>query len=131
SKRLSQGGLFDTIFMPPKNNFCGMGRQQREVQPDKPPRALDADARKEIEKLPNGIEVYPQLRFFTEVRFNNKPYATVVAGMPDSAKNSGSFDGMQGHFFSSPTANEAILQVEFAKDLSEKPNSLVGQELIL
>jgi len=131
SKRLSQSGLFDTIFVTPKNNFRGMGRPQREVQPDKPPRALDEDARKEIEKLPNVIEVYPQVRFFTEVRFNNKPYATVVAGMPDSAKNSGSFDGMQGRFFSSPTANEAILQVEFAKDLSEKPNSLVGQELIL
>ena len=131
SKRLSQSGLFDTIFVTPKNNFRGMGRPQREVQPDKPPRALDEDARKEIEKLPNVIEVYPQVRFFTEVRFNNKPYATVVAGMPDSSKNSGSFDGMQGHFFSSPTANEAILQVEFAKDLSEKPDSLLGQELIL
>jgi putative ABC transport system permease protein len=131
SKRLSQSGLFDTIFVTPKNSFRGMGRPQREVQPDKPARALDEDARKEIEKLPNVIEVYPQVRFFTEVRFNNKPYATVVAGMPDSSKNSGSFDGMQGHFFSSLTANEAILQVEFAKDLSEKPDSLLGQELIL
>jgi ABC-type antimicrobial peptide transport system permease subunit len=131
SKRLSQSGLFDTIFVTPKNSFRGMGRPQREVQPDRPARALDEDAREEIEKLPNVIEVYPQVRFFTEVRFNNKPYATVVAGMPDSSKNSGSFDGMQGHFFSSPTANEAILQVEFAKDLSEKPDSLLGQELIL
>jgi putative ABC transport system permease protein len=131
SKRLSQSGLFDTIFVTPKNSFRGMGRPPREVQPDKPARALDEDARKEIEKLPNVIEVYPQVRFFTEVRFNNKPYATVVAGMPDSSKNSGSFDGMRGHFFSSPTANEAILQIEFAKDLSGKPDSLLGQELIL
>ena len=131
SKRLSQSGLFDTIFVTPKNSFRGMGRPQREVQPDRPVRALDEDARKEIEKLPNVIEVYPQVRFFTEVRFNNKPYATVVAGMPDSSRNSGSFDGMRGHFFSSPTANEAILQIEFAKDLSEKPDSLLGQELIL
>jgi putative ABC transport system permease protein len=131
SKRLSQSGLFDTIFVTPKNSFRGMGRPQREVQPEKPARGLDEDARKEIEKLPNVIEVYPQVRFFTEVRFNNKPYATVVAGMPDSSRNSGSFDGMQGQFFSSPTANEAILQVEFAKDLSEKPDSLLGQELIL
>jgi putative ABC transport system permease protein len=131
SKRLSQSGLFDTIFVTPRNSFRGMGRPQREVQPDKPPRALDEDARKEIEKLPNVIEVYPQVRFFTEVRFNNKSYATVVAGMPESSKNSGAFDGMQGRFFSSPTANEAILQIEFAKDLSEKPNSLLGQELTL
>jgi len=131
SKRLSQSGLFDTIFVTPKNNFRGMGRPQREAGSDKPPRVLDEDARKEMEKLPNVVEVYPQVRFFTEVRFNNKPFATVVAGMPDSSKNSGSFDGMQGNFFSSPGANEAILQIEFAKDLSDKPASLIGQELIL
>lgn len=131
SKRLSQSGLFDTIFVTPKNNFRGMGRPQREADSDKPPRILDEDARKEIEKLPNVIEVYPQVRFFTEVRFNNKPFATVVAGMPESSRNSGSFDGMQGHFFSSATASEAILQIEFAKDLSDRPPSLIGQELIL
>jgi putative ABC transport system permease protein len=131
AKRLSQSGLFDTIFVTPKNNFRGMGRPQREEEPNKPPRILDDAARAEIEKLPNVMEVYPQVRFFTEVRFDNKPYGTVVAGMPDSSRNSGSFDGMQGGFFSSPTANEAILQIEFAKDLSEKPALLVGQELIL
>jgi putative ABC transport system permease protein len=131
SKRLSQSGLFDTIFVTPKNNFRGMGRPQREVQSDKPPRPLDEDARRELEKLPKVIEVYPQVRFFTEVRFDNKPYATVAGGMPDSSRNSGAFDGMQGNFFSSPTANEAILQIEFAKDLSDRPSSLIGQELTL
>jgi putative ABC transport system permease protein len=131
SKRLSQSGLFDTIVVTPKNNFRGMGRPQREPASDKPPRVLDEDVRKEIEKLPNVIEVYPQVRFFTEVRFNNKPLATVVAGMPESSRNSGSFDGMQGSFFSSATANEAILQIEFAKDLSDKPASLIGQDLVL
>jgi putative ABC transport system permease protein len=131
SKRLSQSGLFDTIFVTPKTNFRGMGRPQREVTSDKAPRPLDDDARKELEKLPNVIEVYPQIRFFTEVRFDNKPYGTVVAGMPESSRNSGAFDGMQGSFFSSPTANEAILQIEFAKDLSDKPASLVGKDLTL
>jgi putative ABC transport system permease protein len=131
SKRLSQSGLFDTIFVTSKNSFRGPGRPQRETVSDKPPRALDDDARKDLEKLPNVIEVYPQIRFFTEVRYNNRPYATVVAGMPDSSKNSGAFDGMQGHFFSSSSANEAILQIEFAKDLSVKPSSLVGQDLTL
>jgi len=131
SKRLSQSGLFDTIFVTPKNSFRGMGRPQREVESDKPPRPLDEEARKEFEKLPNVIEVYPQIRFFTEVRFNNKPYATVVAGLPESSRNSGAFDGMQGSFFSSSTADEAILQIEFAKDLSDKPQSLLGLEITL
>jgi putative ABC transport system permease protein len=131
AKRLSQSGLFDTIIVTPKNAFRGMGRPQREPESDKPPRILDDAARKEMENLPNVIEVYPQVRFFTEIRFNNKPYATVVAGMPDSSRNSGSFDGMQGNFFSSNTANEAILQIEFAKDLSDRPSALIGQELVL
>src|ERR1700681_801981 len=72
SKRLSQSGLFDTIVVTPKNSFRGAGRPQRE-EPSKPVRVLDEGARKEIEKLSNVIEVYPQIRFFTEVRFNNKP----------------------------------------------------------
>lgn len=132
SKRLSQSGLFDTIFVTPKNNFRGMGRPPRDAaESDKPPRALDDDARKQIEALPNVLEVYPQVRFFTEVRFENKPFATVVAGMPESSRNSGSFDGMQGHFFSSASANEAILQIEFAKDLSSNLLSLIGKELVL
>jgi putative ABC transport system permease protein len=131
SKRLSQSGLFDTILVTPKNSFRGAGRPQREERPNKPVRVIDEDARREIEKLPNVIEVYPQIRFFTEVRFNNKPFATVVAGMPESAKNSGSFDGMKGLFFSSPAAHEAILQIEFAKELSENTDSLIGQDLLL
>jgi putative ABC transport system permease protein len=131
SRRLSESGLFDTILVTPKNNFRGMNRPNPEPESDKPPRPLDEDARKEFTKIPNVVEVYPQIRFFTEVRFNNKPYATVVAGMPDSSKNSGAFDGMQGHFFSSASANEAILQIEFAKELSEPSSSLIGQDLIL
>src|SRR5208283_3276412 len=102
SKRLSQSGLFDTIVVTPKNSMRGMGgppRRETTTDSDKPPRALDEDARREILKLPNVIEVYPQVRFFTEVRFNNKPFGTVVAGMPESSKNSGSFDGMVGNFF--------------------------------
>src|ERR1700751_5694730 len=131
AKRLSQSGLFDTIIVTPKNAFRGMGRPQGEPESDKPPRVLDDAARKEMENLPNVIEVYPQVRFFTEIRFNNKPYATVVAGMPESSKNSGSFDGMQGNFFSSSATNEAILQIEFAKNLSDKPASLIGQQILL
>ncbi|MGB2627927.1 MAG: FtsX-like permease family protein [Candidatus Acidiferrum sp.] len=135
SKRLSQSGLFDTIVVTPKNNMRGMGGpSSRDAERDsgKPVRALDEDARHEIERLPNVIEVYPQVRFFTEVRFNNKPFATVVAGMPESSRNSGSFDGMQGNFFSSPAADEAILQIEFAKELAPTgTSSLIGQDLVL
>jgi putative ABC transport system permease protein len=38
---------------------------------------------------------------------------------------------MKGNFFSNPDADEAILQIEFAKDLSTQPDSLIGKNLVL
>jgi len=94
-------------------------------------RLLDENARQEIARLPNVVEVYPQIRFFTEVRYDGKPFATMVAGMPASSKASGSFDGMQGSFFSGDGAYETILQSEFAKELNPQTSALIGKELVL
>jgi putative ABC transport system permease protein len=129
TKRLSNSGLFDTVIVMPKRNIQAMRRVA--ATPPKESRPLDEDARKEFEHLPNVVEVYPQLRFPTEVRYNGTPYSTVVAGVPASSKGNGSFDGIQGTFFSGPDANEAILQIEFAKDLSEQPSSLIGKDLVV
>jgi ABC-type antimicrobial peptide transport system permease subunit len=51
--------------------------------------------------------------------------------VPDSSRGNGSFDGIQGSFFSGPNADEAILQIEFAKDLSEQTASLIGKDLVV
>ncbi|HVO57458.1 MAG TPA: FtsX-like permease family protein [Dongiaceae bacterium] len=119
NSRLTKSGLFDSIFVTPKTNLRGPGGGPPATrQPAAKARPLDADARAEIARLPDVIEVYPQIRFFTEVRFDGKPFATTVAGMPESSKSSGAFDGMQGSFFSSATAEEAILQIELAKELT-------------
>lgn len=132
TSRLAKSGLFDSIFVTPKTNLRGPGGGPPATRtPDAKARLLDADARAEISRMPNVVEVYPQIRFFTEVRYDGKPFATMVAGLPESSKASGAFDGMQGHFFTSPNADEAILQVEFAKDLSPQPSSLIGKDLIL
>jgi putative ABC transport system permease protein len=132
TSRLAKSGLFDSIFVTPKTNLRGPGGGPPATRtPDAKARLLDADARVEISKMPNVVEVYPQIRFFTEVRYDGKPYATMVAGMPESSKASGAFDGMQGHFFSSPIADEAILQAEFAKELNWQTSSLIGKDLIL
>jgi putative ABC transport system permease protein len=131
AKRLSQSGLFDSVFVTPRMNLRGMGRAAMPPSSDKEPRLLDEDARQEISRLPNVVEVFPQVRFFTEVRYDGKPFATMVAGLPESSKASGSFDGMQGSFFSSASAYETILQSEFAKDLNPQTSSLLGKELVL
>jgi putative ABC transport system permease protein len=127
SSRLTKSGLFDSVFVTPKLNMRG-GPPSTAVQQGET-RLLDEDARREISKLPNVIEVFPQVRFFSEVRFNDKPFATMVAGMPQSSKGSGAFDGMKGNFFSGESGDEAILQVEFAKELEKDTASLVGKTL--
>ena len=132
TSRLAKSGLFDSIFVTPKSNLRGPGGGPPATRPpDAKARLLDADARAEISHMPNVIEVYPQIRFFTEVRYDGKPFATMVAGMPESSKASGAFDGMQGSFFSSPNADEAILQAEFAKELNPQTSSLIGKDLIM
>ena len=132
TSRLSKSGLFDSVFVTPKTNLRGPGSGPPATRtPAAKARPLDEAARAEITKLPNVIEVYPQIRFFTEVRFDGKPFATMVAGMPESSKLTGSFDGMQGNFFSSPSADEAILQSEFAKELNPQTSGLIGKDLIL
>ncbi|HKN59976.1 MAG TPA: ABC transporter permease, partial [Candidatus Acidoferrales bacterium] len=132
SKRLSSSGLFDAVFVSPKINDRGFGRPPRQTtaspQEDRP---LDEDARLQMTKLPNVVEVYPEIRFSTEILYDTNSYMTMVAGIPDSARNGGAFDGMKGSFFSSPDADEAILQLEFAKQLSDKPDSLIGKEITI
>jgi len=129
SSRLTKSGLFDTVFVSPKLNLRGGPPAATPQQPAT--RLLDEDARLEISKLPNVIEVFPQIRFPTEVRFDGKPFPTVVAGMPLSSKLTGAFDGMKGEFFSSESADEAILQIEFAKELSPDTAGLVGKTLAI
>ncbi|HMH79583.1 MAG TPA: FtsX-like permease family protein [Candidatus Acidoferrum sp.] len=132
SSRLNKSGLFDSIFVTAKTNLRGPGAGPPATRAASPKaRPLDEDARTELTKLPDVIEVYPQIRFFTEVRFDGKPFATVVAGIPESSRQSGSFDGMQGSFFSCANADEAILQIEFAKELNPQSKDLIGKDLVL
>ncbi len=131
TRRLSNSGLFDTVIVTARRNMQGMRRPTANPLPAKPERALDDDARSEFARLPNVLEVYPQIRFPTEVRYNGNPYSTIVAGVPDSARGNGSYDGIQGSFFSGPKADEAILQIEFAKDLSEPTATLIGKDLVV
>jgi putative ABC transport system permease protein len=131
TKRLSNSGLFDTVIVTQRRNLQSMRRPPTESSPAKNARLLDEDAKKELERLPNVVEVYSQVRFPTEVRYDGTPYSTIVAGIPASAQGNGSFDGIQGSFFSGPNAEEAILQIEFAKDLSTQPSSLIGKDLVV
>jgi putative ABC transport system permease protein len=124
--------LFDAVFVTSQRNFRGPRQPPPAASaPKQNARILDEDVRQQLSKLSNVTEVYPQIRFVTDVRFADKSESTAVLGLPDSSRSSGAFDGITGAFFSSPTAEETILQIEFAKALTDQPPSLVGKDLIL
>jgi putative ABC transport system permease protein len=118
SQRLQKSGLFDTVVVTSRRDL----RNFREPREDGPLPAespvLDEPARGKIEQLPGVVEAYPDIRFSTEFRFDDKPHLTMVAGVPPSAKNNNdAFDGMQGSFFSAEASPEVILQKSFAEEL--------------
>ncbi|HEY6338712.1 MAG TPA: FtsX-like permease family protein [Candidatus Sulfotelmatobacter sp.] len=145
-RRLGKSGLFDTVIVSSRREMRGMSREEERTGPAPgESRALDEAARAEIERLPNVLEAYPDIRFTTELRFEDKPHLTTISAMPMSAKSNDAFEGMQGSYFSSDTAPEAILQKALAEELLGKvpklgapePNvaelaaPLLGKELVM
>jgi putative ABC transport system permease protein len=129
SRRLQKSGLFDTIFVSSRRELRGMDRREERTGPTPgESRVLDEGARQEIEHLVNVSEVYPDIRFSTELRFDDKPHLTMVSALPLSAKSNDAFEGMQGSFFSSDTAAEVILQKAFAEELLGKTPALGAPE---
>jgi putative ABC transport system permease protein len=134
SERLTKSGLFDAVFVTSRRDFRGPGGEGPPRKSSTPPekfKPLDEDARQQFAKLPNVVDVYPQIRFLTDVRYQGNSFSTNVLGVPESSHSTSAFDSITGKYFSSPTAEEAILQADFAKDLSPQPASLVGQEITL
>ena len=127
SRRLVKSGLFDTVVVTSRRDLRGRDEDRGGPTPGES-RVLDEAARQEIERLPNVVEAYPDIRFITELRFDEKPHLTTISAMPASAKSNDAFEGMQGEFFSSETAPEAILQKSFAEELLGKVPARGGLE---
>ena len=74
------------------------------------------------------------MRFTAEARREPISQLVMVSGMAPSSQSSGTLDGLNGHFFSSPDAEETIIQGDLAKrlvDAGQSPNSLLGQQITL
>jgi putative ABC transport system permease protein len=128
-RRLQKSGLFDTVVVTSRRDLRGFNHEQEEngPSPAESP-VLNEAARLKIAQLPHVLEAYPDIRFVSEIRFEGKPYLTMMAGLPFSAKNNDAFDGMQGSFFSSETATEVILQKSFAAQLLGKTPKTGAEE---
>jgi putative ABC transport system permease protein len=146
SRRLMKSGLFDTVVVTSRRDLRNFGHEEdRNAPVPAESRILDEPTRIEIEHLPNVMEAYPDIRFITELRYDDKPHLTMVAALPASAQSNDAFDNVQGKFFSSATAPEAILQKSFAEELlgktpktgldetnvAELAPPLLGKELIM
>jgi ABC-type antimicrobial peptide transport system permease subunit len=121
SRRLMKSGLFDTVVVTSRRDLRNFGREDEHAAP--PPgesRILDESTRQILEHLPNVLEAYPDIRFITELRYDNKPHMTMVAALPDSAKTNDAFESLQGRFFSDQSAPEAVIQKAFAEELLGK-----------
>jgi len=129
TRRLAKSGLFDTVIVSSRRELRGMGREEERNGPTPgESRVLDEGARQEIERLPNVLEAYPDIRFATELRFDDKPHLTMVSALPQSAKSNDAFESMQGSFFSSDGAAEVVLQKSFAEELLGKTPPLGAPE---
>ena len=147
TRHLAKSGLFDTVVVMSRRDLRGFGRDdERNTASAAESRTLDESARQEIERLPDVLEAYPDIRFITELRFQDKPHLTMISGIPDSSRSNDAFSGIQGSFFSSDNAPEVILQKSFALELlgkatkpgeedeipvAEVAKPLLGQELTM
>ena len=139
NRSVARAGLFDTISVrsrqsSPFGQPGGGRRNPRDAADAMPPRALDDAARREIAALPNVVEVNPEVRFTAEARREPISQLVMVSGMAPSSQSSGTLDGLNGHFFSGPDAEETIIQGDLAKrllDAGQAPASLLGQEITL
>ena len=121
SRRLMKSGLFDTVVITSRRDLRNFGHNEDRNGPAPgESRILDEPTRLEIEHLPNVLEAYPDIRFITELRYEDKPHLTMIAALPSSAKSNDAFDALQGRFFSSDMAPEAVIQKAFAEELLGK-----------
>jgi putative ABC transport system permease protein len=118
SRRLMKSGLFDTVVVTSRRDLRNFNREEERSGPAPgESRILDEPTRQEIERLPNVLEAYPDIRFITELRYDDKAHLTMVAALPASGKSTDAFESVKGHFFSSETAPEAVIQKSFAEEL--------------
>ena len=81
NSRLQKSGLFDTVVVTSRRDLRSFSREQENTGPAaSESRALDDAARADIARVPNVIEVTPDIRFITELRYDEKPHLTMVVG---------------------------------------------------
>jgi putative ABC transport system permease protein len=157
ASRLAKSGLFDSIYVTSGRRMEGPGG--RRVNRKTPPPPLDESVRKKMAEFSGVAEVYPDVRFPAELKLSSNtataPVAAketssasgaspdgapgedrrreyqLISGLPMSARQLETFDTMKGKYFSASDAPEVILQADEARNLSDKPEDLIGKDIVL
>ncbi|MBI2682688.1 MAG: ABC transporter permease [Acidobacteriales bacterium] len=130
SRQLGRSGLFDSIVVSSRLDWRSQDdrRENRSFQSGET-KTLDDTARAAIGKIPNVLDVYPDIRFNAELRFakvpggQERPHYNLIAGLPAMSRASEVFDDLQGSFYSGDMAEEAIVVGEFARELLQIPDA--------
>jgi putative ABC transport system permease protein len=136
AKKLTNSGLFNTVWVFPQREDIGPAGQRRPAQNEagvEPRKLIDETTVAELARLPKVIEAYPDLRFAGEVRIERSKAGrtTQVRALPMSARDTDAIKEIQGRYFSSLDAEEVVLRSNVAKQLSDKPETLIGQRVTL
>jgi putative ABC transport system permease protein len=129
NSRLKSSGLFETIFVTARGERGP--EHEEETNNEQPAPPLDDSARANLQKIANVVEVQPEIRAMAQLEYAGKPHTTFIAGLPYSARDSEGMEKIEGQFFSSVTADEVILQKDFAKKLEADPKNLIGKQITI
>jgi putative ABC transport system permease protein len=160
SARLAKSGLFDSVYVTSGRRMRGPdGRRENRKGPppplDEPARQKMAAFNGVAEVYPD-IRFPAELRLYSTTlpqsasalpgesskdKHQRQDSATgdgpdlrdyqLISGLPMSARQLETFDSMKGSYFSAPDTAEIILQTDEAKTLNDKPQDLIGKEIIL
>jgi putative ABC transport system permease protein len=125
--QLMKSGMFQTVFVTGKQDMRNMEENADSKSEESP--VLNDDARKKIAALPGVEEVAPEMRAMSDVEYEGKTKFTLLAALPPSARDEDAVEKVDGRFFSSATADEVLVQRDFAKRLEPNPESVLGKTL--
>jgi putative ABC transport system permease protein len=125
--KLMKSGIFQTVFVTSRQDGRSMEENADAKPGESPP--LNDDARSKIAALPGVEEVAPEVRAMSEVVYGDQTNFVLLAGLPWSARDEDAVETIKGSFFSSPGADEVLLQRDFAKKLENNPDAALGKTL--
>src|SRR5437016_13603737 len=133
NQQFRKSGLLDAVFVARPDRRAATWNKTGSRTPAVT--ILDEKTISRLEQLPHVAEVYPDIRVSVEVRFGESHRTIVMGGLPESLQHQNLLEQVEGRFFSSSMAPEAVLEKDFAGDLAHEAaipeKGLIGKVITL